>query len=290
MRKVRFDIFQPGFEDPAQNFEAFLQRITHLRKERRLRRLSKETMLYMPNPRHGGSNLWSGELQHIKMTNLPDRIDLSTLVDEALGLPEGEGLVDRCHFAYRTDLGALALQASRLVRPSMFEAYIPYVAQIPFHLAIIPRGDAYPRLTRLRKIASINVRIANPPDSAEFTSLNDPGVSGMAEMLFNFGNAKIDVTVKRANRSESLIFDNVKAFIDRVRGRQAVFESFEALSITGKKEDDEKLEPVDFIKDRMTFEGDVDYDSQRRLDPNGCEAMAVEALLTHEPDLRRYHP
>jgi hypothetical protein len=224
------------------------------------------------------------------MTNLPDRIDISTLVDEALGLPEGEGLVDFCHFAYRTDLNALALQASRLVRPSTFEAYIQYVAEIPFSLALIPRGDAYPRLTRMRKIASINVRIANPPDAAEFTGLNDPGVNGMAEMLFNFGDARIDVTVKRVDRSQSLLFNNVKAFVDRVMGRQAVFESFEALSVTGKREDDEKLEPVDFIKDRMTFEGDVDYDSLRRLDRKGCEARAVEALLVHETELRRHNP
>jgi hypothetical protein len=290
MRKVRMDIFRPGFQNRAREFTSFLQQVTQVRKGGRLMRLSGETLLYMPNPRRGEGALWTGELQHIQTKNLPDRINLATLIDEALGLPQSEGLVERCHFAYRSDLCSLALQACRLVRPSTFEKYVGYVAAQGFNLTIIPRGDAYLRMSRMRTVASITVRVASPPDSAEFTGLQDPGVSSMATMLSNFGGAKIEVTVRRADRSGSLLFDNVKGFVDRLLGRQAVFESLGELSVTGKREDDEKLEPVDFIKDCMTFEGNVDYDSHRRLDPRGCEALAVGALLAHETELRRYRP
>src|SRR6266568_5205932 len=118
MRKVTGDFFRATFQQPLRTFETFLQNVNHLPKARRLRSLSPESGLFMPIVRHRNANLWTGQLQYISKTNLPDRIDLTTLVDEALGLPAGQGLVEHCHFAYRCDLQALALQSSRFVRSS----------------------------------------------------------------------------------------------------------------------------------------------------------------------------
>jgi hypothetical protein len=289
MRKVRVDFFRAEFPQQVNAFEIYLQNLNHIRQATRLRSPSNESALYMPNVRHRSPRLWTGELQYIRKTNLPDRIDLATLVDEALGLPPGQGLVERCHFAYRTDLEALALQASRYVRSETFAGYVSHVANAPFELVLIVKRDAYQRLMRMRRIASVKVRIDNPPDAAEFTRLNDPGVTAMADLLTNFGAAKIEVTLKRENRGyRTLSVDGVRQFIDRLRGRPDALEgSVHTLSVTGKRDDEEKLELIDLIEDRLLFEGEVDYDADRRLDPLACENLMVQALEVHERDLRR---
>src|SRR5579859_1420976 len=110
MRKVKVDFFRATFTERLRTFEGFLQNLNGLRKAKRLRTLSAETAIYMPNVRHRAQDLWTGELQYIRKTNLPDKIDMATLVDDALGLAANQGLLERCHFAYRTDLNALALQ------------------------------------------------------------------------------------------------------------------------------------------------------------------------------------
>jgi hypothetical protein len=292
MRTIRVDFFRAAFPNQPRTFEAFLQTVNQQRAGARLRTLGPETALYMPNLRHRpAANLWTGELQHIRKTNLPDRIDLATLVDEALGLPPGQGLLERCHFAYRTDLQALALQANRYVRASTFEGYVGHVAGAPFELTLIIKRDAYQRLLRMRTIASLNVRIENPPDAAAFGGLRDPGVSSMVDLLTNFGAAKISVSLQRENRGfVTLTVDHIHHFVDRILNRPRVIESIRELSVKGKREDDDNLEAVDLIEDRLMFEGQVGYDRDRRLDRAECERLLVNALEQYENELRRNLP
>jgi len=288
MRKVRADFFRATFSQKVRTFEAFLENLNHLSKAKRLRTLSSEAALYMPNVRHRSEHLWTGELQYIRRTNLPDKIDLSTLVDGALGLEPNQGLLERCHFAYRTDLEALALQSSRYVRSGTFESYVMHVEETPFELTLIIRRGAYHKFLKMRTIASVAVKIENPPNAAEFKRLQDPGVSAMADLLTNFGAAKIDVTLKRENRGHvTLSIDGIKHFVDRLRNRQSVAESVTSLVIKGKREDDERLEAVDLIEDRLTFEDTVKYDEQRRLDPAECERLVINALEHHARALQR---
>lgn len=74
--------------------------------------------------------------------------------------------------------------------------------------------------------------------------------------------------------------------MDSVRSQPDILDFVESLQVKGKRENDEKLEPVDLIDDRLSFEGDVDYDDKRRLDPVGCQALLVNALEYHEVTLR----
>lgn len=292
MRKIRVDFFRADFPRQVRTFETFLQGVNHIRQAVRLRSLGRDAALYMPNARHRSATLWTGELQYIRKTNLPDRIDLATLVDEALGLLPDQGLLERCHFAYRTDLEALALQANRYVRPSTFEGYIGDVTNSAFELTLVIKRDAYQQLMRMRTIAQVQVRIENPPDAAEFRHLGDPGVSAMADLLTNFGAAKIEVTLKRENRGfRTLSVNGVMDFVDRLTRRNPqVAESVQSLAIKGKREDDDNLEMVDLIEDRLLFEGQVDYDEQRRLDAVACENLLVEGLDHYERQLRRDRP
>lgn len=293
MRKVAVNFFRANFsQQQARTFETFLQGVNHIGQATRLQSLSAESALYMPNVRHRSATLWAGEVQYIRKTNLPDRIDLTTLVGEALDLLPSQGLVETCHFAYRIDLEALALQASRYVRTETFSGYVSHIVDTPLEMTLILKRDAYQRLMRMRKIASLNVRIENPPDTADFTRLNDPGVSAMADLLTNFGAAKIEITLKRENRGfRSLSVDGVKGFVDHLRGRpHRVADSLQTLSVKGKREDDDNLEVVDLIEDRISFEGEVDYDTHRRLDPAACENLMIQALDLHERDLRRREP
>jgi hypothetical protein len=290
MRKVAVNFFRADFpEQPTQTIETFLQGLNHTRQATRLQSLSNESALYMPNVRHRSANVWAGELQYIRKTNLPDRIDLTTLIDEALGLLPSQGLVERCHFAYRTDLAALSLQASRYVRTETFSGYISHVADTPLEMTLVLKRDAYQRLMRMRQIASLNIRIENPRDAAEFRGLNDPGVSAMADLLTNFGAAKIEITLKREGRGfRSLSLDSVTGFVDRLRGRRhQISDSVQTLAVKGKRDEDDTMEIVDLIEDRILFEQKVAYDTHRRLDPVACENLMIEALEIHERDLRR---
>jgi Family of unknown function (DUF6731) len=196
--------------------------------------------------------------------------------------------MERCHFAYRTDLEALALQSSRYVKSTTFESYVMYVEGMPFEMPLIIRRGAYHKFLKMRTIASVAVKIENPPDGAEFKRLQDPGVSAMADLLTNFGAAKIDVTLKRENRGYvTLSIDGIKHFVDRILNRRAVSESVTSLVINGKREDEEKLEAIDLIEDRLTFEDTVKYDKQRRLDPAECEMLVINALEHHARALQR---
>ncbi len=137
----------------------------------------------------------------------------------------------------------------------------------------------------------MTVRIDKPPDAAVFNRLRDPGVSAVASLLTHFGAAKIEVNLKRENRGFiSLSVDHVRAFIDRVIGRADVRESMRTLSVKGKREDTDNLEAVDLIEDRLSFEGYVEYDAQRRLDPVACESLLIGALENNEAELRRREP
>lgn len=288
MKRIRAEFFRPAFEGNLQPFEGFLERAARLPAARRLYELSGETMLLIKGIRHPSQDLWVGQVHRIRTRGFPDRINLRTLQEEELGLLAEEGLVERVHFAYRTDLHALALQASKDLRPSTFQGYVQYVAESPFELSIILKRGAYERLLRLRTISTMNVRVANPPDAAEFAGLRAPGVAEIPNLLTHFGAASVEVTVRRQKRRlASLIFESVRDFVDGILSHPAVVDSVETLSVEGKREDDEKLEPIDFIKDRVVYSDTVDFDAHGRLDSRQCENVMINGLTDRQAELRR---
>jgi hypothetical protein len=242
----------------------------------------------MKDLRHPSEHLWVGQIHRITTTGFPDRINLKTLEEEDLGLLAEQGLVERVHFAYRVDLEALALQAIRDMRTATFGRYVQHVAELPFALETILKRGAYQRLLRLRTISAMNVRVVTPPDAAEFVGLGAPGVAEITHLLSNFGAARIEIRVRREKRRlGSLIFDSVRDFVDGILNHPEILDSVEGLSVEGKREDDEKLEPIDFIKDRLLYEDEVDFDEQRRLDSRQCENTVINALMEEEAELRR---
>ncbi len=288
MKNVRVDFSRPTFRDNAQTFDAFLERATRLPALRRLYDLNNEISLLMKDLRHPSDDLWLGQIHRIRNRGFPDRINLTTLHEEELGLLAEQALVDRVAFAYRTDLQALALQRIRDLRTTTFGTYVEYVAGMPFELPIILRGGAYQRLLRLRTISTMNIRVANPPDAAEFTGLDAPGVAEITGLLRDFGAARVEIRVRREKlRMASLIFDSVRDFVDSFVNNPQIMDSVETLTVEGKREDDEKLEPIDFVRDRLVYEDKVDYDRLRRLDSHQCERVVTRALAEHEHELRR---
>lgn len=251
MKTVRVEFFRPTFRDDAQTFQAFLERAAQLPLARRLHNLSNEIILLMKEIRHPSDNLWLGQIHRIRTRGFPDRIDLRTLQEEDLGLLAEQGLVDRLHFAYRIDLEALALQRIRDLRTTTFRTYVEYVAGLPFELPLIVKPGAYQRLLRLRTISAMNIRVANPPDAAEFEGLGAPGVAEVANLLRDFGAARVEIKVRRENRRlGTLIFDSVRDFVAGIINNPEIMDTVERFSVEGKRDVDDKLEPIDFIEDR----------------------------------------
>jgi hypothetical protein len=113
----------------------------------------------------------------------------------------------------------------------------------------------------------------------------------MAQLLRDFGAARVEVRVRRERRRfASLIFDSVRHFVDEILRHPDILDSMDELSVEGKREDDEKLEPIDFIKDRLTYSASVDFDEHRRLDSRQCENAVINALSESEVELRRLRP
>lgn len=288
MKKVRVDFFRPTFPNGAETFEGFLQRAPTLRAARRLQELSNEILLLITEIRHINGGVWVGEIHRIRTTGFPGRINLTTLQEEDLGLLAEQGLVDRIHFGYRTDLDALALQASRDFRTSTFRSFIEYVSGFPFDLALVLRRGAYQRLLGLRTVSTISVRVANPPDAAEFTGPDAPGVAEITNLLRDFGAAKVEMKIRREKgRRASLIYESVRDFVNRLVHDPDTMDSVEVLSVEGKRDEEDKLEAVDFVRDRLMYSGNVDFDAQRRLDPHQCRNLVINALTEHEAQLRR---
>jgi len=288
MKKVRVDFFRPAFPNAAQTFDEFLRRAATLRATLRLQPLSDEILLLITEIRHPNGNVWVGEIHRIRTKGFPGRIDLRTLQEEELGLLAQQGLVDRIHFAYRTDLDALALQASRDFRPGAFRACIKHVSELPFDLALVLKRGAYERLLGLRTVSTMNVRVANPPDAAEFTGPDAPGVAEITKLLRDFGAARVEIKIRREKRKRaSLIYESVRDFVDRIVHDPDRMDSIEALSVEGKREEDDNLEAVDFVRDRLMFAGNVDFDAHLRLDPNQCRNLVINALTEYAAELRR---
>lgn len=286
MKLVRAEIFEPVFRDDAQPFQTFLQRASQLREVERLYDSGHGIMLLMKNIRRPDDNLWVGQVHRIKTNGFPDRIDLRTLQEHELGLLANQALVERVHFAYRSDLSALALQSSRDFRSSSFASYVAYVSELPFELSVVLKRGGYQKLLRWRTIANMNVRLANPPDAGEFVGLAAPGVAEIAGLLREFGAANIEIRICRERRRRaSLLFDPVRDFVNGILGRDGVVDSFDKLSVEGKREDDEKLESVDLIRDRLTYSDNVDFDEQHRLDSGQCENLVTRALAEHQATL-----
>lgn len=288
MKKVRVEFFRPTFPNAAETFEGFLQRAATLAAVSRLQQLSDEIMLLITGIRHINEGVWVAEIHRIRTTGFPGRIDLTTLQEEELGLLAQQGLVDRIHFAYRTDMEALALQASRDFRPSTFRSYIQYVSGLPFDLPLVLKRGAYERLLRLRTVSTMSVRVANPPDAAEFTGPDAPGVAEIAKLLRGFGAARVEIKIRREKRrGASLIYESVRDFVDRIVHDPDTMDSVEALWVEGKRDEEDNLEAVDFVRDRLMYSGKVDFDAQRRLDPHQCTNLVINALTEYEAELRR---
>ncbi|MGB9661919.1 MAG: DUF6731 family protein [Moorellaceae bacterium] len=232
-----------------------------------------------------------GSATKITMEGLPSKVDIQKPGLQGLGLKQSEGVASLTSFVIAPQYNALILQRNNQgVRAGSFVHLIETLtglSDITLNLML----DQYvtQKLNRMQFISKFLVRISNPitPEAYRDTSAKE---AARLSRHYNASSVKIELSIGQGPRKLPLSIDAVKQSIrSLLRMNEAGEVAVESLVIRGKGFDDEKITPLDLIKERITCSIDV-ATRGREFPQEELERAAYAAFLAKENELKAYKP
>jgi hypothetical protein len=246
-----------------------------------------DSFVILHNVRARG-RLLLGEVVKAKMTDLPDKISRTTGVPADLGLTADEGIGRHAHFLFDGGRRMLLLQRDREVRHPAFRESVAVPAQADFILALVFKQDALERLDRMRVLRKLSFKVARPQNAEAFREI-DPSAGYAIDLLNEHDGLFVDIDISVGRRkdvslSRPAVLRVVRGLLDR-RGAEV-----RKVVVSGREDRDASTEMIDLFEDRLVYKDTANYEG-RRLDPQECERILLEALEANGEYLEQYrHP
>jgi hypothetical protein len=205
---------------------------------------------------HKYGRLWIGDMVRIRMTGIPPKTKLNGEQDD-LDLDDDEGLGEATAFLFDPDLSILVLQRNHYaVSPGGFAHYFAKKGTVMYiDLKPVLRLDAMARLATMRLHRRLEISVAGLQNVGPLRQLRDAGVgvSSLIDISRELNGPKVSILVSMGHEQGSL-----ERVMDFVRDARATFSNearrgahITKIVISGKEGEDEPLEIIDLIEDRM---------------------------------------
>jgi hypothetical protein len=246
-----------------------------------------DSFVLLNNVRQRGP-LLLGEIVKVRMNDLPNKVSRTTGVPADLGLRADEGIGRQAHFLFDPHRRALLLQRDRDVHHPAFREGVAQPANADFILSLIFKQDALERLNRMQVVRKVSFRLARPQNAAAFRDFA-PSVGHAMDLMNENNGLFIDVNISVGKQREvSLARQAVLNFTRELVGRRGV--EVRKVVVSGREDPDSAIEIIDLFEDRLIYKGAADFQG-RRLDPQECERILLEAHAEHAAYLQLYrHP
>ena len=230
-----------------------------------------------------------GLVVKIRMRDVPVLARLDGYVGD-LPLRPDEGVGEETSFLYSARHNILAMQRNgHGTRASTFLAYLEYITRVePLELQAVLGEDAMRTLRRMTVIRRFEVRLANR-ESPEDLRGRGLSIDRMIDLLSHFAAARIDVSLGMTGepRFKTMNIGNVlDAALSLLRLRSEDDRRVTRLRVLGKSEENEPLEVLDLIENRMREEVPVERDG-RRITPAVCRDALTKAFMARRDELDR---
>ena len=287
MPKIIVDFYQAVLPEGVATLEELFDQVSALPIQSRLM-TRHDTVHYLADLTRRNGLLY-GRMVKIRMQDVPVLARLDGYVGD-LPLREDEGVGEETSFLYSARHNILAMQRNwHGTRASTFLAYLEHITRVaPLELQAVLGEDAMRTLRRMTVIRRFEVRLANRenPEDLKGRGLS---VDRMVDLLSHFAAVRIDVAIGMTGESRFKSMNRqsvINAALSLLRLRSEDDRRVTRLRVLGKNEEDERLEVLDLIENRMREEVTVDREG-RRVTPAVCRDALTTAFMARRDELDR---
>lgn len=232
-----------------------------------------------------------GSATKIRMTELPLKANINAPDLDKLELNDDEGITNITAFVIIPKYSTLILQRNQQgVRAGSFIHLLESLIDISdISLDVMLEPDVISKLEKMTAIRTYTLRVTSPIDKDTYEEMS---VNKTAELAKHYGgrSIKVEIGMGQGNPKESLLIDKVKQSaksILKMKSDEQV--QVESLIIRGKDFDDEKINPLDLIEQRITCEVEVPISGREYLQ-NELEGAASRAYNEKKEVIEKYKP
>lgn len=224
-----------------------------------------------------------GRVSRVRMSGLPGRFNLKTAKRSELEITDDEGIDEIGYFLYDSEVQSMVTQRHRLVRPSTLEALISETTGKAVTLNPVLRKDKWDRFGKLEKLGSFTLKLRGPAHHPDFSGVME-SMSKLIEDSQSEMNAHTFELTLSAGRGKGVSLNTslLKKVMTRIRGKN---ENIESLKVRGREEGKTRQEEIDFIRDRLVFSSNAEYDG-RVLGVEDCQRLMRKAIESQKVYLK----
>jgi hypothetical protein len=284
-KKIKFDYFKMEIPNSITNLQQILD--TNLQCQIGTLVKYREYQLRLESYREEG-NIRIGTVDKINLHTLPPKVNINVPgVISDLGLQNNEGVANLTSFVIDPNLHVVVLQRnSQGVRAGSFVHLLENLLnQSNIGLNIMLERDVINKLNKMRYFSKFIVRIASPNTAQDFEDLGVRDSARLAQ-YYNARDLQLQFGIGTGSNSGPLALQRVKDTVNSLLNANANVQ-VDSLIIRGKEFEDEKITPLDLIKQRITFEIDVPV-TNRMLAIDNLERAVWQAYETNFEELEHY--
>jgi len=279
MPKVRFHLFEVEQQEGDPDLGDALSQISAKPRDERSALLGdRQAILLDSSP---GPRISAYLFTRVRMDGLPPKTGLDGRREE-LDLDEDEGLGEDLAIAYDKTLKVVAIQRNRFsLSPSNILQYISHYFE-DVHIAINPimSQDALERYARQSILRKARVKLAS---TTNLSFLRDKDISENERIMIQqiLASPYVDLIFSVGHKKGGLP-EWIKKLVGKfIKEFQSGKDSIINIQITGKEDDDSESEYIDLLKERLTYEDDVDM-TGRSIDTKQLMMSAKKSLSTNK--------
>jgi len=233
-----------------------------------------------------------GSAIKIHMDNIPRKTRIGERDTEPLGLDEREGIVGETFFLYSPDYDTLISQRNRQgVAPGALAFLLEKTSGVQgINLLPIFELEWRRRLERMQVFRRLEMKVATPTAGADTYQNWGAKTAALLGEHYKGRTVEIKISVGRKRKEVSLSAAKVRETILSLCGRRAgegKGPEVKRLLVTGRTGEDEPLETLDILKERLVAEADVPL-LNRELCRRSLRTAIRRTYTEHETELQRY--
>ena len=227
---------------------------------------------------------------HVRKLDLPPKISGSGEVEE-LALADDEGLGEHVVIAYHPEIKILAVQKNvySLSMANVLQYIKSFYPELSFSVTPVLSKDAVERFARCSILRKVKIKISSPSDLSVLQGL-DLSVNEhmfITETLKNDPCLEISTSMGRNKGSLSEKWRNMINKLNIFAKTPEGAEWVETLQVSGKEDEDAKLENIDLLAETKCEEKNIELE-KRSINVTHLQRNACAVLMENYNELKAY--